>query len=86
MHNAPSSTSTSLLKATDPSSTCLYCHERAGDTGPTSFHISTNNADMPQGSPPVSEPRRRFRMGEGDLQLGPRPTQAAMTSIGDRHG
>jgi len=41
-----------LLIGGDPSSTCLNCHMRAGDTGPTSYHISTTDADMPPGVPP----------------------------------
>jgi Doubled CXXCH motif (Paired_CXXCH_1) len=55
MHNAtqPSqlASSGSLLRSSDPSSTCLNCHE-AADTGPTSYHVSTADGDMPQGSPP----------------------------------
>lgn len=41
-----------LLRGTDQSSVCLNCHEHAGDTGPSSFHISTSDIDMPTGSPP----------------------------------
>jgi len=51
MHNA---TSTSyLLKFTDPSSTCLDCHESAGDTGPRSYHISTPDVDLGDGVSPI---------------------------------
>jgi hypothetical protein len=42
-----------LLVGTDQSSTCLTCHEHAGDTGPSSYHISTAPADMPGGVPPL---------------------------------
>ncbi len=42
-----------LLLGTDKSSTCLNCHEHAGDTGPTSYHISTAEADMPAGTAPL---------------------------------
>jgi hypothetical protein len=41
-----------LLVGTDPSSTCLSCHMHAGDTGPSSYHIATADADMPSGVPP----------------------------------
>ncbi len=39
MHD-PTSPSFLLVK-TDPSSTCLSCHESATDTGPSSYHVST---------------------------------------------
>lgn len=42
-----------LLVAGDQGSTCLSCHEHAGDTGPSSYHISTAEADMPAGVPPL---------------------------------
>jgi len=51
--HTPAPGSTFLLKQNDQSSTCLNCHQIRGDTGPSSFHISTDEADMPQGSPPL---------------------------------
>jgi hypothetical protein len=51
MHS-PKTGGTFLLVGTDQSSTCLICHQRSGDTGPTTFHISTDTADMPSGTPP----------------------------------
>lgn len=51
MHS-PKPGGTSLLVGSDVSSTCLVCHEHAGDTGPTTYHISTALADMPSGVPP----------------------------------
>jgi len=51
MHS-PAAGGTSLLIGTDPSSTCLSCHEHAGDTGPSSYHISTALSDMAPGVPP----------------------------------
>ena len=42
-----------LLIGTDPSSTCLTCHMHAGDTGPSSYHIATADADMPAGVAPL---------------------------------
>jgi len=49
MHDAASNP---LLQKGDPSSTCLNCHEHAGDTGPSSYHISSAVVDMPDGVPP----------------------------------
>jgi predicted CXXCH cytochrome family protein len=42
-----------LLVNSDQSSTCLSCHEHQGDTGPSSYHVSTNSADMPAGTAPL---------------------------------
>ena len=41
-----------LLRGGDASSVCLTCHQNTGDTAPTSFHVSTADADMPPGLPP----------------------------------
>jgi hypothetical protein len=41
-----------LLLGTDASSTCLNCHQHAGDTGPSSYHISTAPGDMAAGVAP----------------------------------
>lgn len=35
-----------LLVGTDSASTCLTCHGRAGDTGPSGYHIATADADL----------------------------------------
>ncbi len=40
-----------LLKGSDASSTCLNCHQSASDTGPTSYHISTADSQLGQGTP-----------------------------------
>ncbi len=42
-----------LLIGSDQSSTCLTCHQHTGDTGPSSYHISTAEADMPAGTAPL---------------------------------
>ncbi len=55
MHQ-PKAGGASLLQGIDPSSTCLICHEHAGDTGPSSYHISTAVADMGVGVPPNGPP------------------------------
>lgn len=44
MHSPASSSF--LLVGSDPSSACLSCHEHAGDTGPSSYHVSTAASDM----------------------------------------
>jgi hypothetical protein len=51
MH-APKPGGSYLLVGSDASSACLSCHEHAGDTGPSSYHVSTPSADMPAGVPP----------------------------------
>jgi predicted CXXCH cytochrome family protein len=50
MHDAPSTNN--LLIRSDASGTCLSCHEHAGDTGPSSYHISTADADLSPTAPP----------------------------------
>jgi predicted CXXCH cytochrome family protein len=52
MHS-PKAAGFSLLIGSDQSSTCLSCHEHAGDTGPSSYHISTAPANMPAGTAPL---------------------------------
>ncbi|MFZ2223362.1 MAG: hypothetical protein WAV26_01605 [Candidatus Deferrimicrobium sp.] len=52
MHS-PAAGGSFLLVGTDQSSACLSCHEHAGDTGPSSYHISTADADMPVGTAPL---------------------------------
>jgi predicted CXXCH cytochrome family protein len=51
-HSMHAPASAPLLAKGDPSSTCLNCHEHAGDTGPSSYHISSAVVDMPAGVPP----------------------------------
>jgi predicted CXXCH cytochrome family protein len=52
MHS-PDPAGTNLLIGPDNSSTCLSCHQHAGDTGPSSYHVSTASADMPAGTAPL---------------------------------
>ncbi|HMN03033.1 MULTISPECIES: c-type cytochrome OmcS [Geobacter] len=42
-----------LLQGATQSSSCLNCHQKAGDTGPSSYHISTAESDMPAGTAPL---------------------------------
>jgi predicted CXXCH cytochrome family protein len=51
MHHAQSDQY--LLTKTDSSSVCLNCHQHAGDTGPSSYHVSTAEVDMPSGTAPL---------------------------------
>ena len=51
MHS-PKAGGSFLLIGTDQSSTCLTCHLHAGDTGPSSYHVATADADMPTGVAP----------------------------------
>ncbi len=52
MHAAPAGGSSLLINA-DASSTCLNCHMHVGDTGPSSYHIASADADMPAGVAPL---------------------------------
>ena len=51
MHS-PKAGGSFLLVGTDQSSACLSCHEHAGDTGPSSYHIGTALADLGPGIAP----------------------------------
>lgn len=51
MHS-PKAGGYALLVGTDASSACLTCHERAGDTAPSSYHISTPGTELGAGIPP----------------------------------
>lgn len=44
MHSSPAPEN--LLMKSDQSSTCLRCHERAGDSGPNGYHISTPASEL----------------------------------------
>ena len=47
-----SQATSSLLRGSDSSSTCLDCHEGAGLSGPTGYHVSTPGSEMTTGVPP----------------------------------
>lgn len=51
MHS-PAANGTFLLVGSDQSSTCLTCHEHAGDTVPSSYHISTPGSELGAGVAP----------------------------------
>lgn len=76
-----------LLREADASSTCLYCHQHADDSGPTTFHISTPDSELVNMPPKQLTPGGDFgwlkktytwRASAGDLTI--------YSSPGDRHG
>ena len=84
MHT-PASGGSFLLQGTDQSSTCLNCHEHAGDTGPSSYHISTAAADMPAGVAPLQRtPGGDFGWLKKDYTMTIRGTTS--TELGQTHG
>jgi hypothetical protein len=84
MH-APAAGGVFLLTGTDQSSTCLSCHEHAGDTGPSSYHVSTADADMPPGVAPLQRtPGGDFGWLKKDYTFTVRGTTT--TEAGDTHG
>ncbi|MFB3885115.1 MAG: cytochrome C [Thermodesulfobacteriota bacterium] len=58
MHT-PATGGSFLLVGTDQSSACLTCHEHAGDTGPSSYHVST-----PGGEVTAAPPKQRTPGGD----------------------
>ncbi len=52
MHN-PAPDGSFLLIKNDASGTCLNCHENAGDTGPSSYHVSTADGSLGPGQAPL---------------------------------
>jgi len=87
MHNASPLAGDSLLKSSDPSSTCLNCHQQTGDTGPRSFHVSTAVSDMPPGAPPKQlSPAGDFGWLKKTYNWVPSASGVLQMSLGDRHG
>ena len=84
MHS-PKAGGSFLLIGTDQSSTCLSCHEHAGDTGPSSYHVSTADADMPAGVAPLQRtPGGDFGWLKKTYNFTVRGT--ANTEAGSSHG
>ncbi|MBI5441923.1 MAG: cytochrome C [Deltaproteobacteria bacterium] len=76
-----------LLKGSDQGSVCLNCHQHAGDTGPSSYHVSTAPGDMPDGSPPLQlTPGGDFGWLKKTYTWTARAGAAPETSAGERHG
>ncbi len=83
MHTSPAASF--LLVGSDQSSTCLNCHEHAGDTGPSSYHISTAPADMPAGVAPLQRtPGGDFGWLKKSYTMTIRGTTS--TEAGETHG
>jgi len=84
MHS-PVAGGTFLLVGTDQASACLTCHQRAGDTGPSSYHISTADVDMPAGVAPLQRgPGGDFGWIKKDYSFTVRGTTT--NEDGDTHG
>jgi len=84
MHS-PNSAGTMLLIGGDQSSTCLSCHMHAGDTGPSSYHVATADADMPAGKAPIQRsPGGDFGWLKKTYNFTVRST--ATTELGQSHG
>lgn len=76
-----------LLKGSDQSSVCLNCHQKTGDIGPTMFHVSTADTDMPYGTPPRQlTPGGDFGWLKKTYTWIPSLGSPTQTSIGDNHG
>jgi len=76
-----------LLKANDPGSVCLNCHQQAGETGPSSYHVSTAEVDMPTGVPPRQlAPGGDFGWLKKNYAWMPSLGAAMLSSNGDSHG
>jgi hypothetical protein len=81
------SANANLLLGSDPSSTCLNCHQHAGDLGPTTYHISTPDVEMPTGFPPKQlSPGGDFGWLKKNYSWLPASGQPVAYSFGDRHG
>jgi hypothetical protein len=79
MHGAATNNTSGLLAKRDPSSTCLACHEHAGDTGPSSYHVSTAAVDLSANSAP------KQRSPGGDFAWLKRQYTGA-PEMGQQHG
>jgi hypothetical protein len=93
MHLAPGTGGTAtggnphFLIAVDAGSTCLRCHQAAGESRPNGHLVSTADADMPPGIPPVQLTpggdfgwlKKSYRWEAGELH-------GAGDSPGEHHG
>ena len=84
MHS-PNPAGTHLLIGADTSSTCLSCHQQSGLTAPSSYHVSTADADMPVGTAPRQRtPGGDFGWLKKTYIFTVRGTQT--TELGQTHG
>ena len=76
-----------LLLQRDPSSTCLNCHQRTGDSSPTSYHVSTPDSELFAGMPPKQlSPGGDFAWLKKTYSWMQGPGLPMATSSGERHG
>jgi hypothetical protein len=76
-----------LLREQDPSSMCLYCHQHVGDIGPTTYHISTPDAELLMGMPPKQlTPGGDFGWLKKTYTWITASGQPVKYSFGERHG
>lgn len=76
-----------LLRQQDASSTCLYCHQQAGDIGPTTYHVSTPVNELVPGIPPKQlTPGGDFGWLNKIYSWSPGSSVPTMFSRGERHG
>ena len=84
MH-APKAGGSFLLVGTDPSSTCLSCHQNAADTGPQGYHISTVDGALGAGMAPKQRtPGGDFGWLKKSYTMTIRGTTS--TEAGETHG
>jgi hypothetical protein len=74
-----------LLKGSDPSSTCLNCHN-APDTAPTSYHISTDESMLGANPPVERTPGGDFAWLKKSYTWAQADDGATLSSPGERHG
>jgi hypothetical protein len=84
MHS-PNPNGSYLLIEGGSSSTCLSCHMHEGDTGPSSYHVATADADMNLGTAPLQRgPAGDFGWLKKSYTMTIRGTTS--TEFGDSHG
>lgn len=77
----------SLLKGSDPTSTCLLCHQVNNATGPSAYHVSTPDGEIPTGLPPKQlSPGGDFAWLKKTFTWYPDMVSPLNTSPGERHG
>lgn len=77
----------SLLKGSDAGSTCLNCHQQSGDAGPTTYHVSTPQSEIPPGIPPKQlSPGGDFGWLKKTYSWVPSFGSPMEYSYGDSHG
>ena len=76
-----------LLVSSDPSSTCLTCHQQAGEIVPNGHHVATDDMAMPSGAPPAQmTPGGDFGWLKKTYRWNSAEGTAGGQSSGERHG